>query len=685
MLTLAEKIILTILVLSTFFLFFFPVIKRVLILARLQAAARFDSILKRFFYAFSRVLLQLCTLKNERPWTGVAHLLIFYGAITFDTMTINHVIEGYVDGFYLFGQSWPGRLFAASVDLFSITVLAGVSFFAVRRFVFRPRAYDTGAGDSALIYIFIFLAVSTFLLFNVFSVALHPGSRTGAFLSRFLAEKFLPATMSVPALERNLKLGYWLHALAVFSFISYVPHSKYFHLLAGPVNLFFRRSRPTGLMLPLNLETAENFGAERATDFSWKDGLDAMACVECGRCQDVCPAFQSGKALSPKMVILNLEKHLLAEYKNIRKDREKLPWLVPGVFTEDEIWACTTCGACLHVCPFDIEHPDKLLSLRQNLVLARGRFPAELRSFFHNLETYGNPWGFPPAHRTELLRELGVGVKTLGEYPEAEYLLWLGCFGTFDDRGRKIAGAMVRIMKAAGLKFAVLGAEERCCGDSARRLGNEYLFQTLALDNMKILAGTSLKGLITFCPHGYNVFKNDYPALLEVLGELSQEEKEKIRSLRVISHLELMTGLVDRKRLPLRKPEETGALSSFTVHDSCYYGRHNELLAEPRKVLRAVLGENLRELKNSKEHTFCCGAGGGLMWTEEKAGKRINHLRSEEIIKNGSRLVATSCPFCLTMLQDGLRDKDADEFRVMDVAEILAGALLNSGHRAERD
>ncbi len=673
MLTLTEKVMLAVLVTATFVLFFYPVVRRVLILTRLQPEARFDSLFGRFFYTVSRVFLQLCTLKNERPWTGAAHVLIFYGALAFDTMTVNHILEGYVDGFYLFGQSWPGRLFSASVDLFSLTVLAGVLFFAVKRFLLRPRAYDTGARDSALIYLFIFLAVTTFLLFNMFSLAVHPGGRTWAFLSRFLAGKLLPESISASALEQNLKLAYWLHALAVFSFISYVPHSKYFHLFAGPVSLFFRKRRPSGQMLPLNLETAENFGAEKVVDFSWKDGLDALACVECGRCQDVCPAFESGKALSPKRIILNLEKHLLAEYERLGADRENLPLLVPGVFSEEEIWACTTCGACLHVCPFDIEHPDKLLSLRRNLVLAQGRFPGELRSFFHNLETYGNPWGLPLARRVEAASELGV--KTLAENPRAEYLLWLGCFGSFDDRGRKIAEAMVRVMKAAGLKFAVLGAEERCCGDSARRLGNEYLFQTLAAANLKLLAASSLKGLITFCPHGYNVFKNDYPALLEVLDGFNPEEKEKIRTLRIISHLELLAGLVARKRLPLSGPEKEAGVGSYAIHDSCYYGRHNGLLAEPRKVLGAFLGENLKELRNSGEHSFCCGAGGGLMWAEEKAGKRVNHLRCQEIIENGSRLVATSCPFCLTMLQDGLRDKGADEFRVMDLAEIVAAAL----------
>ncbi|MGQ9800816.1 MAG: heterodisulfide reductase-related iron-sulfur binding cluster [Candidatus Saccharicenans sp.] len=671
MLTLPERVILAALVALTVVVFFIPVLKRVLLLSRCRPVNRSDSLLKRLFYTLSRVFLQLCTLKNERPWTGAAHVLIFYGALAFDTMTINHVLEGYVDGFKLFGDSAVWQLFSTSVELFSITVLLGIIFFAAKRFLARPRAYNTGTGDSALIYLFIFLAVTSYLLFKMFSLALHPGQESWAFLSHWLADRLHLNQLSGQTLYLYLKLSYWFHALVVFSFIAYVPHSKYFHLFAGPVNLFFRKHRPSGYMSPIDLETAESFGAARATDFNWKDALDALACVECGRCQDVCPAFASGKALSPKMVILNLEKHLLAEYKNIICKKENLPSLVPGVFTEEEIWACTTCGACLHVCPFDIEHPDKLLSLRQNLVLSQGRFPAELRIFFHNLETYGNPWGLPASQKATLASELGV--KTLAENPQAEYLLWLGCFGWYDDRGRKIAEAIIKILRAAGLKFAVLGAEERCCGDSARRLGNEYLFQELARSNLKVLAGYNLKGLITFCPHGYNVFRHDYPALLEIMGDFTEEEKDRIRSLRIVSHLELLAELLDRKRIVVNSPADSSSV--YTIHDSCYYGRHNGLWLQPRKILRAGLGENLKELKNSDEHSFCCGAGGGLMWTEEKAGQRVNHLRSEEIIKNGSQLVATSCPFCLTMLQDGLRDKGAEEIRVMDVAEVLASVL----------
>jgi Fe-S oxidoreductase/nitrate reductase gamma subunit len=670
MLSLAERIILLLLVIATVFIFFIPVLKRIRILLACQPENRFDSPLRRFFSALFRVFLQLCTLRNERIFTGLAHVLIFYGALAFDTMTLNHVIEGYVDGFYLFGSSRFGLIFSAAVDLFAITVLLGVCFFAFRRFVLKPRAYNTSARDSALIYTFIFLATLTYLYFEAMAVANHPGEAGWAWLSQFLASKLGLMALSASALAVNLKISYWLHTLAVFSFIAYVPHSKYFHLFAGPVNLFFRKLQPSGFIKPINLETSETFGAEKATNFTWKDALDSFACVECGRCQDVCPAFLSGKALSPKMVIYNLERHLLSSFPSIwKKKAEKLTPLVPEVFKEEEIWACTTCGACLHVCPFDIEHPTKLIELRQNLVLAQGKIPAELRGFFHNLETQANPWGLAASGRLDWAKDLKV--KTVGEAPQAEYLLWVGCFGSFDEQGRKIARAMVKVLQAAGVDFAILGQEEKCCGDSARRLGNEYLFQTLAQENMKALAKYRVKNIITFCPHGYNTLKNEYPALVDLLGVFSEEEKEILRSVRVISHVEFLARLLKEKRIPLTK----AVSETYTYHDACYYGRHNGLFDEPREVLKEAVSGKLTELKNSREHSFCCGGGGGLMWLEEKPEHRVNHLRAEEIINSQAQMVATSCPFCLTMLQDGLRDKGAEKVKVLDVAQILAEGM----------
>jgi len=675
MLSLTEKIVLTLLVLATVFVFFLPVLKRIRILLSCQPENRFDSPFKRFFYVLSRVFLQLCTLRNERIFTGLAHVMIFYGALAFDTMTVNHVLEGYVDDFYLFDSSRFGLIFYAAVDFFAITVLLGVSFFAFKRFVLKPKAYDTTPGDSALIYAFIFLAIVTYVYFETFFVASHPGSSPFAFISQFLVHRFNLTALLPAAISANLKFSYWLHTLVVFSFIAYVPHSKYLHLFAGPVNLFFKKHEPSGTIKPINMDTTENFGAGKATDLTWKDALDSFACVECGRCQDVCPAFQSGKALSPKMVILNLEAHLLSSCSTTgEKKPDNRSSLVPGVFKEEEIWACTTCGACLHVCPFDIEHPEKLISLRQNLVLSQAQFPVELRSFFHNLETYANPWGIASSRRADWVKELGI--KTVAEAPEASYLLWVGCFGSFDEQGRKIARSVAEILIAAGISFAILGEEERCCGDSARRLGNEYLFQNLARENLKTLARHKVSKLITFCPHGYNVLRNEYPVLVDMLNGFGAEEREFIKSMRVISHVEFLAHLLKENLVHLKHLTD----DACTYHDSCYYGRHNGLFEQPRQILSAALAGKIRELKNSREHSFCCGAGGGLMWTEEKVGKRINHLRSEEIIKSRSRRVATSCPFCLTMLQDGLRDKGAEEIKVLDVAQILAQALRDQSH-----
>ena len=675
MLSLAEQIILTLLVLATIVVFFIPVIKRLWIIVSCQYENRFDSLIKRLFYTFFRVILQLCTLRNERIWTGLAHIMIFYGALAFDTMTINHVLEGYVNGFYLFGSSAPGLFFSATVDAFAITVLAGICFFAIKRFVLKPKAYNTSYLDSVLIYSFIFLVTATYLYYEAILVASHPGEARWAWLSQFIVSKLGLADLSQAALGLNLKISYWLHTLAVFSFIAYVPHSKYFHMFAGPVNLFFRKHEPTGTIKPINLEITENFGAEKATDFTWKDALDSFSCVECGRCQDVCPAFSSGKTLSPKMIIYNLEKYFLTFFGAIRrKKREDLPPLVPEVFKEEEIWACTTCGACLHVCPFEIEHPKKLIDLRQNLVLAEGKFPAELRDFFHHLESQANPWGLAVGNRVDWAK--GLNLKTAADNPSASYLLWTGCLGAYDEQGKKIARAMARVLQASSIDFAVLGNEEKCCGDSARRLGNEHLFQTMAQENLKTLTRYRIKDIITFCPHGYNTLKNEYPALVDLLGVFTEEEKEFLRSMRIISHVEFLAGLLAEKKLLLKKSEsQTCTDQTYTYHDACYYGRHNGLFDQPREVLREVVGGEPQELQNFREHSFCCGAGGGLLWLEEKPAQRVNYLRAEEIIQNGSSLVATSCPFCLTMLQDGLRDKGADNIKVMDVAELVAASL----------
>jgi Fe-S oxidoreductase len=370
------------------------------------------------------------------------------------------------------------------------------------------------------------------------------------------------------------------------------------------------------------------------------------------------------------MILFNLEKHLLAHGKRLpRKKREELEPLLPGIYTDGEIWTCTTCGACQHVCPVHIEHIRKIVGIRQSEVLMQSRFPAELNQFFRNIEANSNPWGIGFAKRADWATSLDVPL--LAEKKAADYLLWVGCAGSYDEEGIKISAAMVTILKKAGLDFAILGAEEKCCGDAARRLGNEYLFQTLAGENLALFLKYDIRRIITFCPHGFNTFKNEYPQILTLMASFSEEDRKRLADIEVIPHVLLLDQLIKDGRLQVKRSE----LAGLTYHDSCYFGRHNGIIREPRSILSRLAGNKVTELKNSREHSFCCGAGGGLMWTEESLGRRINHLRTEEILASGTPMAATSCPFCLNMLRDGLKEKERTDVLVKDIAQLVAEAL----------
>jgi Fe-S oxidoreductase len=666
MLTPLEKIIFAALILATAVAFLAPLIRRYRIVRAGTPDNRFDRMAGRAATALSKILFQRCTLKDERLFTGLMHVFIFYGALTFDTMTVNHTLEGFFSGFFLFGGSRLGLLFSAAVDVFGVLVLVGVFYFILRRFIIRPPAYATTRGDSAVIYAALILVTLSYFYFEAFAVAHDPAAGRWAFLGTALARSLAASGASAAAVAVHLKISWWLHILIVFAFIAYVPHSKYLHMFTGSLNLVFRKPDAGRSLRPLDLENAEVFGLEKAADWSWKDRLDALACMECGRCQDACPAFASGKPLSPKMILFNMERHMLARNKALRtKDRAALPALVPGVHTEGEIWTCTTCGACMHVCPVEIEHIPKIVGARQSRVLMESAFPAELNAFFRNLETNSNPWGIGFAKRADWTA--GLGVKTLAEHPQAEYLFWVGCAGSFDQDGRSIARDTAVLLRKAGVDFAILGAEEKCCGDSARRLGHEYLFQALAAENLSQFAGHRFHTIVTICPHGYNTMKNEYPALIDRLPDLAPEAKARLRKLSIVHHAELLASLVADGRLKI----EGGASARLAYHDPCYLGRHNGIMDQPRALIAELAGRKPIELVHNREHSFCCGAGGGLMWTEESLGKRINHLRTEEVLKTDAAEVATACPFCQTMLRDGLKDKDRSDIKVRDIAQLL--------------
>jgi len=671
MLSTPEKIVFILVILATAALFLGPLIARYRIVRAGRPENRFDRMAGRVLQALSRILFQRCTLKNERPFTGLMHVFIFYGALTFDIMTVNHTLEGFFPNFYLFGRSAFGELFSLLVDVFAVLVLVGVAYFAVRRFILRPKAYATTPADSAIIYIALTLVTLSYLYFEVFAIAHHPDTARLSFLGSALARAVEAAGLSPATVALQVKIGWWLHILFVYGFITYVPHSKYLHMFAGSLNLVFREPDAGRVIRGLDLEKSETFGIEKALDFTWKDNLDALACMECGRCQDACPAFASGKPLSPKMILFNMEKHLLRERKKIEAGkRDDLPALVPDTHSEGEIWTCTTCGACMHVCPVEIEHIPKIVGLRQSQVLMESKFPAELAASFRNMETNANPWGIGFSKRADWAD--GLNVKRIQDYPGTEYLFWVGCSGSFDEEGKKTARAFVALLKKAGVDFAILGVEEKCCGDSARRLGNEYLFQTLAAETIDLFSRYKIRKVLTICPHGFNTLKNEYSKLLDIAAGLSDEAKAHFRTVEVFHHTEFLKSLVEAGKLKVRP----NALPALTYHDPCYLGRHNGVLDAPRELLGELSTRKLIELRNHGMHSFCCGAGGGLMWTEESLGQRINHLRSDEVICSGAAVVATACPFCQTMLRDGLKDKSREDIAVKDIAVLLAENLV---------
>jgi Fe-S oxidoreductase len=484
-------------------------------------------------------------------------------------------------------------------------------------------------------------------------------SYAGKIVSNWIMQ-FLGANNSLNYMAR---IFWWIHILFVFGFIVYVPTSKYLHILSGPINIAFQNYKSKGIITPIDIENSEVFGVEKYTDFTWKDLMDGFACVECGRCEDYCPASQSEKPLSPKNIIINLRNGLLKEGGNFLNNASKeLSSLMNNIFSEDEIWTCTTCGACMHVCPVKNEHLPKLIGLRQSQVLMEGKFPSELNQFFRNIETNSNPWGIGFSSRGDWAQELNI--KIVAQDSNIEILYWVGCAGSFDDRAKKISSSMVKILRSANINFGILGQEEKCCGDQARRLGNEYLFQTLAQENIQTFKKYKIKKILVTCPHGYHTFKNEYPILNKMLRNGDWD-------IEVIHHSEFIYDLIKREKLNFTKKLD----KIFTFHDPCYLGRHNNIFNEPRNLLLEISGRFI-EMKNNLYHSFCCGAGGGLMWTEEKLGKRINHIRTDEAINTGAGIISTACPFCLTMLEDGLKDKNKEEeCKVKDIAEIVAECL----------
>lgn len=623
---------------------------------------------ERLRFVLRSVLAQRCVLDNVtgKDRAGIGHMLLFYGFSLFVISYGFHIAEGLYHKLSpaLFGTAF-NNLFFFLLDVAGLVVITMVVWAAIRRYIIRPARLEPSLEAGIILIVVFSLMVLNFCVegFRLLAeeVPFAPTTFVGAAFARTFAGMGL-----APQAHTLFLTFWWLHLLVVFGFGVFILYSKHLHILASHFNLYYHSTRPKGTLVPIeNMEEAESFGASKLTDFSWKHLLDLYACTECGWCSANCPTNNSGKALKPKDLIHNLKLHLLSAGPALLAQKgsdgqevapEETSPLIGEVVTHDEIWDCTNCMACMEVCPVAIEHVDKIDEMRRYLVLMESNFPAEVQGVFRNMENNSNPWGMGMATRGDWAQDLGVTL--MAEDSNVDVLYYVGCAGSFDDRYKKVSKAMVKILQAAGVNFAILGAEEGCCGDSARRIGNEYLFSMMAMQNIEVFKQYNVKKILTTCPHGYNTLKKEYP---HYGGEFE-----------VVHHSEFILDLINQGRL---KPKGDLA-QKISLHDSCFLGRYNDIYDPPRQILSSIPQARLVEMDRMRRRSFCCGAGGGRMWMEETRGEKINEVRTAEALTKNPDCIATACPFCMTMFEDGLKAKNAEErVKVFDIAEFIANRL----------
>lgn len=598
----------------------------------------------------------------ERRIGGLMHLAVYSAFIVLFVATCLVAVEYDLGIRILDGNFYI--VFKLFANTFGLLLLAGILVALLRRYAFRPKGLTTDGDDLLQLLLIGAIGLTGFLVEGVRIAATRPAAASASWVSNAIVPFFqgvpLPDLLS---LHQGL---WWTHLLLAFAFLAAIPFSKMLHLGAGLVNIFLRTSRPKGALQPVpNIEEEEKPGVVDVEDFSWKQLLSSDACTKCGRCQDECPAFAAEMPLSPRDVILktreqmgrDLTFRLVPSSATLEKKTGKpvVPAFNYDVLFPDEIWACTTCRACMQACPVLIEHIDMIVDVRRGYV-AGAKIPDTARTALRKMGDTGNPWGLPQDDRMRWAD--GLAVPLAAEKKEFEYLYWVGCAGAYDPRNQKVTRQVLSLLSRAGVDFAVLGLEEMCCGESARRLGEEGLFQLGMVEMVREVFRTyNVRKVITQCPHCFNTFRNEYPQFgVEV---------------ETIHHSVLLRDLIDRgKIVPVKS---INRLVAF--HDSCYLGRHNDLYDAPREALQAVPGITVNEPEKSRERGFCCGAGGGGMWLEVP-GKRINHIRFDQLMKTGANATGSACPYCLTMFDDAIKFHDLeDSVQAKDIAEIIAESL----------
>lgn len=665
-------------------LFVAQVYNRFRVFAKLRPSARFSTadlplrVKKTLVYAIGQLKFFRGSKKDRVA--GAVHAVVFWGFLVLGYQVVTMFARGWFPEFHvpLMGAQQLGGPVMVLRDFFEVAV-ALCSLFLISRWVFthpqrlmgfRPaenKLAEHPHWEAVLILSFIFFITTSGLTYDagrmVFMaddpeiMAEKNWAWAGSILAGFLAK------LGPDGAETASNVAWWVHNLIILVFLNFLPLAKHFHVLTSIPNVFFSKLEPYGQLSLQDLESEDAlYGVSQMRHFDWKQVLDMYSCTECGRCSSQCPATATNKPLAPRQLMLDLRNFLYAD-ANVLMDDDNEGKVATGpiggegdVIADEVLWACNTCRACEEACPVNIEYVDKIIDMRRHLVQEEARFPAELTKAFQGMERQSNPWGINADKRAEWAE--GLNVPTIAEKPDAEYLFYVGCAGSFDDRAQKITQALTKVLDYAGVSYAILGRDEPCNGDTARRLGNEYLYQSMAAMTVEVFAGAEVKKVITNCPHCFNTIKNEFP---QFGGEYE-----------VLHASELVANLLKEGKI---KTEGKDA-GSVVFHDSCYLGRYNEVYDAPREILRAISGLDLKEIERSKDTGMCCGAGGGRMWIEEETDQRVNVLRVKQLLESRSGTIASSCPYCMTMLTDGVKDQNKeDEVKNKDVMEILADSL----------
>jgi len=648
------------LLIASLLLFSWSCYKRLALVAVGQPEDRLENpgrrLLEVLLYAFGQKRVM------ARPF-GLNHAVIFWAFVVLLVANGEFLLSGLFPVVTL--AVLPGPVHHALIfafDAVSLLALASVVLAAARRLLFAPDYMDTSYAKAKSPEAFLILGSIALLMLAYFGLhgamiamgreAVAAYAPVSALAARLLAA--LPAE----SLQPLASFFWWLHAIVLLMFLNYLPHSKHMHILTAIPNCFFKSLEKPKTQPREEFVKGESFGVGSVDQLAWKDLFDGFSCTECGRCQSVCPAVATGKPLNPRQVVHDIKINLMRGRLEEDGFRSGQPLIGAGEgsVAEDAIWSCTTCGACMAACPVFIEQMPKIVKMRRHLVQMQASFPEELLNLFENMEGRSNPWGIAPTDRTKWHSTMEVKPFAANE---TEYLLYVGCAGSFDSRQKHVTVALATILNSAGVSWGILGKEELCCGDSLRRLGNEFVFDRMAKQNVQLFKEKGITKVITQCPHCFTTLKNDY--------------RQYGLELEVIHHSELIDNLLAAGKLKLKQQVKT--LGKIAFHDSCYLGRHNDIYQPPRNVIAAATGSAPVEFARNRDNSFCCGAGGGRMWLEEQQGTRINLNRIEEALVSKADTLCVSCPYCLTMFADGLKDLQSAQTQVKDIAEVVAEAM----------